>query len=119
MKLNRMQIDVILKGIAGGLDREDACRKAGIDRASLSEWLRCGAEDAGSGRRSLNRELFERIAEAEVECEAWHLRNISSAADRDWKASAWFLERTRRERYARRSLPPEMDEEGDELTVIG
>jgi len=119
MKLNQLRIDEILKGVSDGLTKDAASQLAGISRVTFYKWLRQGEVDAGAGRNTLKRQLFERIPMAEIACEAWHLSNIRMGAERDWKASGWYLERTRHERYGRRFVAPPALEASDELTVIG
>ncbi|MDT9547611.1 MAG: hypothetical protein RI826_09795 [Chlorobium phaeovibrioides] len=119
MKLNQRRIDEVIQGISDGLTKEAACQLVGISRATFYNWLSQGEDDAAAGRRTLKRQLFERIPVAEIKCEKWHLSNIRKGAERDWRASGWYLERTRHERYGRRFVQPEQEESSDELRVIG
>lgn len=74
-------IAIILNYIRDGNTIKDSCLMAGISRASLYRWLRTD--------KSLRIELKR----AEVEGVKFHLANITKASERDWKASAWWLER--------------------------
>ena len=49
-------------------------------------------------------DFAERLAHAEATCETLHLKNIRAAAEdpKQWRASAWLLERVFPDRYVRR-----------------
>jgi hypothetical protein len=52
--------------------------------------------------------FFNDVQKAEQEAEAWHVANIAKAAKNGtWTASAWWLERVKRERYGRWGPKPE------------
>lgn len=47
--------------------------------------------------------FVQALKKARGEAEVFHLRNIKAHAFGNWQASAWYLERVKPERYARRS----------------
>lgn len=47
-------------------------------------------------------EFVQSLKKAQGNAVVWHLTNIRRAATDDWKASAWYLERTRPDEYGRR-----------------
>ena len=76
--------------IAAGLSRVSACKYAGISSRQL-EHLMVADKD------------FEfQIRKAEEEAELYYLQRIREAAktDKSWRAAAWWLERSRPDRYA-------------------
>lgn len=87
--------DAVLAHIMRGSYIETACGAVGIARGTLYEWLRKG---------TLGQEPYKsfQIAmhAARDACEAEALDCILGAAKRDWKAAAWFLEKTFGRKYA-------------------
>ena len=116
MKLDTYHIKKVLGYISEGLPKEKACTIAGISKSAFYLWYNQGKEDAEKGIESLQRELYEGVPAAEIECELWHLRVIKAAAKKHWQASGWYLERRRG--YGQHSEAPG-DEESDEMIVIG
>ena len=138
MKLDNTRIKKVLRLIADGNTIGNACILAGVHRATYYRWLDEGRKHAEDAERriqalldagtpedqikpeppTLQMQLLDGVPEAQARSEAGHLKNIRTAGKEDWKASAWFLERTRPERYARRVVSPEA-EQTDELVIIG
>jgi hypothetical protein len=90
---------------AGNYD-EVAARGAGIAPRTLQEWLQRGR--AGEEPYA---ELWDAVERARAEGEALHVARIAKAAEDDWHASAWFLERSYPERWGRISPRPYMSDE--------
>ena len=96
-----------------------AARGAGISPRTLREWLQRGLSQ--SKRDEPYRKLRERLAEARATAEAAYVARIASAAAAgDWKAAAWFLERSYPARWGRPALRPALDtrDEDDELPAV-
>jgi hypothetical protein len=74
------------------------CDYVGIHQSTFFKWMAEG-EKATSG---LKRELFERVKKAESYAEIQAVASIRSAAEQDWKANAWFLERKYSTRWGRK-----------------
>lgn len=92
-----------------GADNDTACAAAGIPRASFYRWQARGRELIDSGERPRNEmdrrcvALVQRVDEARANAELAALTIIQAAARRGtWQAAAWWLERTRPDRYALR-----------------
>ena len=83
-------ISTVLNHVAAGLTVRDACRMAGVGRSTFYAWL---AADKG---------LRSRLRKAESSGVAEHLANIRRAAEKDWRASAWWLERRHPAKFANR-----------------
>lgn len=82
---------------AGGYD-ETAAKAAGLSTTQFYEWLRRGRE----GDRPYD--LFlEQVEEARAEGESRNVMLIAKAAQSNWQAAAWLLERRHPERWARPS----------------
>jgi hypothetical protein len=88
---------------AGNYD-EVAARGAGIAPRTFREWMQRGAEGAEGDEPYA--ELRERVEKARAEGEALHVARIAKAAEDDWHASAWFLERSYPGRWGRVSPRP-------------
>ncbi len=118
MKLDNDHIDKLLEFIGDGMTKESACIAVKISTTTYYAWLKQGKEDEKQGIDSLQRQLAEDLPQAEALCELECLKIIKAAQQRDWHACAWYLERTRPARYARRTVPPEQRDR-DELVIIG
>ena len=81
------------KAIKLGLSINMAAAHAGIHAERIGTWLAKGANSARGGYRSF-RVAYEKACS---EFQSGHANQITkSAADGDWKASAWMLERRAR-----------------------
>ena len=114
-KITPEKIGALTEALGAGHYREIACKLAGIDRKTLLNWLKRGERE----KTGLYRELYTAVEKAEADAEVYHLKNIETAAKKNWFASAWFLERKHPERWAKREAPPADDRERDEVVVIG
>jgi len=101
MKLSKMNIDKILDYISQGMSAKNASFITGISEKTYYLWFHQGEKDSENEIESLQRELYEGIPKAKALCEQAHLQNIFEAGKKNWRASAWFLERTRPSIYGR------------------
>lgn len=97
-KLTRETSNRILAVLrAGGYD-ETAANAAGISRQQFYEWLKRGR----NGDRPYDLFLAG-VEEARAEGESRNVMLIAKAAQSNWQAAAWLLERRHPERWARPS----------------
>jgi hypothetical protein len=82
-------VPIVLNYLKEGNSIKDACILAGVSRSVFFKWRK---EDSG---------LSGLVKKAEIEAKNWHLRNIKAHAAKDWKASAWYLERKHRKEWAK------------------
>lgn len=79
------------KEICGYLEkgnfRTNACALANISYETFTVWMQ-------------KPEFSESIKNAESKCVNYHLENIKEGAKKDWRASAWYLERRYQEHFA-------------------
>ena len=118
MKLDNDRIKKVLANIRNGMTKEIACIAAGISTSTYYAWVKQGKEDEKQEIESLQRQLHKDLPQAEALYELECLKIIKVAQRKDWHACAWYLERTRPARYARRTVPPEQRDR-DELVIIG
>lgn len=85
--------DVVLNYVRSGLFIQQACLAAGVSMRTFQEW------------RQKDPRLSASLKKAEAEFERVHIQNITTHAAKDWKASAWMLERKYPQRYAKREAP--------------
>jgi hypothetical protein len=88
----------ICDALRAGNYRETAAAYAGVRKSTLYDWLRRGAK----APRGIYRELHDAVEKALADSEARDVALIGKAADRDWQAAAWRLERKFPERWGRR-----------------
>jgi hypothetical protein len=81
-KCTEERVAGIIAAIARGLTIKGAAESQGISVQTLARWRKSDAE------------LAERVARAEAEAEIKMVRIITEAAPKDWRAAAWFLERS-------------------------
>ncbi len=91
-------IEAIATAVSAGSTVGVAVQAAGISRSTFGLWLRRGITEP----RSAYARLRERVQQARAEAqEARRVATIAKAAQVDWRASAWILERSAPERWAR------------------
>jgi len=85
------------------LQQRDICTilSVGGSRETAAKYIGCPPEAI---RRDADRDpaFAERLKRAESNLEVTHLSIIQEAAPKNWRASAWVLERIRPDRYAKR-----------------
>lgn len=100
-KINKEIIDAICEDISQGYSFDQAALRNGISASTFFRWLNRGKSiDADS----IYKYLVEQVREAAnfSEAEALQLVRSSAIVNRNWKASAWFLERRFPEKYGKR-----------------
>ena len=90
-KLTTEVQEAILSSLRMGSTRAHAAAYAGISERALYTWLKRGAEE----KRGLYVQFVQDVKKAEGECTHSMLTVIQKAAESDWKAAAWCLERCR------------------------
>jgi len=98
--------------------KEHACAMTGIAKSTLYKWCQEGEEHARMELDTLQRQLYEGIPVADAHSVYEQVKNITKAAKKDWRASAWFLERRYPAQYARRDPPPP-ERERAKIMLIG
>ena len=110
--------ELIVRAVKIGAYKAQAAEAAGVRESTLYNWITRGedalalamerAEDGDEPDLSVVPEkdhpyvnFVESLKRAEASAEVWHLGNIRKHASKNWTASAWYLERTKRDRYGR------------------
>jgi len=89
-KLTPKRQENIVQSLRAGNYRSTAVLNAGIHPDTFYDWLKRGAEEAGSKYSDFS----DAVKKAEAEGEARDLKVIDDAAQKgSWQASAWKLER--------------------------
>ena len=94
-KLTAELTESICNDLRLGLFADEACTRNGITKVTYYEWLR----EAAAGRTD-HMVFAAAVAKASADGEAAALRVIRQGT-LNWQASAWFLERRFRDRWAR------------------
>lgn len=89
-------VETLLRGFASGLKNTDCCEAAGITTDTLVNWQKRGIAEPGSAFSAFSAALKKARAEGKLA----HLDNIKQHSVKDWKASAWTLERTDQPQFA-------------------
>lgn len=102
----RKRWEVIVERIRSGIPIETACLSTGVGVATYYRWRDWGEDRWIDGKlrraRPEYREFRDATTRARAEGESVHVANIAAAAPKDWRASAWYLERAHPETWRRR-----------------
>lgn len=91
----------IVRVLRAGGHQDTAAAAAGIAVRTLRLWLHRGASD--DARDAPYRRFREAVEQTMAESETRNVAIIATAAQSNWQAAAWLLERTYPERWARPS----------------
>lgn len=88
-KFTKARKERVVQAIQAGCTYEMAADYAGVSRTTLWTWLKKGEDPKMKSYCT----FLNLVKKAEVEGAMVHLGTISQASLKDWKASAWILER--------------------------
>lgn len=94
-KFTRDTVDRLMRAIRMGLTYELACMHAGISYDTLNDWRNNKfPRNLDDDQKHMKLEFADMFTRAEGDAAARHMGTImQAAAQGDWKASAWALER--------------------------
>jgi hypothetical protein len=90
----------LVQAISLGTSYEAAATYAGVSRETVRSWLRRGERET----RGIYHEFAEAMKVADGKATVACLATIRSAAQNDWKAAAWLLERRHPNEFGRARL---------------
>lgn len=85
-------VSEICKWIGEGNTARDACKLVGIHEDTFYTWKKGKPE------------FSEALSAAEAQCKASCIKRVLEAGERDWRASAWILERRHKREYAKMDI---------------
>ena len=80
-KMTPERVAIILEALGDGMTQRDASMLAGISEDTLCIWKRT------------NSEFSEQMGQKAIEYKQKLMKRIEKAGEKDWKATAWLLER--------------------------
>lgn len=95
-KLTPAVRDRFIAALKEGVSFASAANLAGIGQSTFYRWV----EEGGKQASGEYREFLEAVRGAQAEAEEACLRIVRKAAEKDWRAAAWILERRFRGRWA-------------------
>jgi len=120
--INKEIVAKIVKAIRAGNYIETAAAYAGISKNTLYDWLRRGEREkqrlATNPRSKMRKseapfvEFSDAVERALAEAEVRDVTIIAKAAETQWQAAAWRLERKFPDRWGRRKLDIDLDQVG-------
>lgn len=91
--------------IGQGLTKKTAIDACGIAETTFYAWLRRAETDLDAGRNNVYTQFLQSIKKAETADKLNRLKVIrQAAADGNWQAAAWELERRYRDEYGRAAM---------------
>ena len=96
-KLSAETKEKLLAYVRAGAYLETAAAACGLSSRTVREWVRVGAR---ASRGDL-RDFFTQYEQARALGELRHVGIIAKAAETEWTAAAWWLERSRPARWGR------------------
>lgn len=99
-KLTSERQKKIVDAIRAGNYADIAARYAGIDPATYHTWMKRGRE-SDTPEHKIYREFHNAVKEAQAQAEIRDVALISKAAQENWQAAAWRLERKSPNRWGR------------------
>lgn len=113
--------NTIIAALKMGLSREDACYLAGVSPSTFSKFVN-RLEESQTDTKSVTKELldfFIDIKKARSELKVRMLRKIDEAAEKNWQAAAWRLERGFPDEFGRKfnEAKVTVDKNSDQVIV--
>jgi transposase-like protein len=106
--------DQIVQLLRTGNYVKTAAAAAGVSERSYRNWMQLGDPEGTAPERAIYRAFREEVEVAIAEGEAVMVRVVmSEAANRNWQAAAWFLERAHPKHWARPSQREGASSEAD------
>ncbi len=112
-KLTEEKIQLASKLIGAGNTIQTIFGALGISKQTWYNWLNKG-EKAKSG---IYRELWEEVQKAESRAETRYVTIIAQAAEENWQAAAWMLERKYPERWGKKDRFAFEGDEGMKIVI--
>jgi len=91
----------IVQAVKAGNSLEVAAAFATVHRSTLQRWLQRGDPEKSAKRDAPYREFRAEVEAARAEAEVRAVARVTQAAEKDWRAAAWFLERRCSQRWGR------------------
>ena len=104
----------IVEAIRQGVPFKLAAAAGGVSYNTFLRWRNDGSRP--DAPRHL-REFCHQVRNAEAEAAQRFLGLIEAAAERNWQAAAWILERRYPDIYGKNAKPPERPIRGDNLLI--
>jgi transposase len=115
-KLTSETATAIVNAVRAGNTQETAAAYAGINKDTLYTWMRKGR----AATRGAYHQFVDQLDQALAASEVRDLALIGKAAEEQWQAAAWRLERRYPEKYGRRTrLEGQVDVRGVPYLDIG
>ncbi len=92
-------------------------RYLGIGEASWFRYINRGEEDFNNGKDTVYAKFYIQTTKARAQSEIRNVGVIQQAAENDWKASAWFLERKFAARWGRRDKTEFTGKDGGPIEI--
>jgi transposase len=103
----------IITFLGSGAYLETAAAAAGCSKQSLYDWMKRGARE----KEGIHRDFLDAVEKAQATAEIRDVALIAKAAERNWQAAAWRLERRAAIRWGRQDRMKLEGEDGGPVQV--
>src|SRR5215212_2644711 len=103
-KLTPEREEKILTAIRAGNSVFVAAQRVGIDRSTFHRWMEQGDPKGRKRSDAPYRAFRSKVEEARAVAEVRDVTLTAKAAEHDWRAAAWRLERRAPERYGKAAV---------------
>lgn len=105
------QVEALVSAVRSGVDLDTACHFAGVSNALVLRYLERGkleAERIVNGDKPNPVEakylkLWDDLKKSRADAVVRNVAHVQKAAQEDWRAASWWLERTVPEHYGKRA----------------
>ncbi len=97
-KLTTTATAAVVQAISTGNTRDVAAAYAGVGRTTLFQWLAKGRVEA----QGIYRDFLNAVEKAEADAVVVSVALIRTAAQKNWQAAAWWLERRYPDEWGRK-----------------
>ncbi|MBF0607433.1 MAG: hypothetical protein SFH39_00965 [Candidatus Magnetobacterium sp. LHC-1] len=113
LQLNSEIVDSLANFLRLGADKKTACESCGIHYDTFRRWMQKGEKE----KTGIYRNLYNVIKKALADNEIRLIAIIQKAAEVDWKAAAWMLERKYPDNWGRHLLFQSEVATGSNITI--
>jgi transposase len=111
-KLNEVS-EPFIKLMRSGVFIKHACKAVGIDHSTYYDWMRKGEKETEGAYR----DFYLGVKKARAESIARNVALVQKAAAKNWRAAAWWLERSCPKEFGKREVEVNVNQNVSRMQV--